>query len=44
MEDNVFCHIVSSSCAGFMACTVGSPVDVIKTRVMNADVKYIYKK
>ncbi|KRX05306.1 Mitochondrial carrier domain [Pseudocohnilembus persalinus] len=37
MEDNVFCHIVSSSCAGFMACTVGSPVDVIKTRVMNAD-------
>ena len=36
MEDNVGCHIVSSAIAGFTACIVGSPVDVLKTRIMNA--------
>lgn len=37
MDDGVPLHLISSSCAGFVATVVGSPVDVIKTRVMNAD-------
>ena len=28
--------MVSSAIAGFTACVVGSPVDVLKTRLMNA--------
>lgn len=36
MEDGVPCHIISSAIAGFVACVVGSPVDVLKTRIMNA--------
>ena len=36
MQDNIYCHIVSSSVAGFVAAVVGSPVDVIKTRIMNS--------
>ncbi len=36
MEDNIPCHLVSSSIAGFTATVVGSPVDVLKTRIMNA--------
>ena len=36
MEDGVACHLVSSAIAGFVACVVGSPVDVLKTRIMNA--------
>ena len=36
MTDNVPCHLVSSSIAGFVACVIGSPVDVLKTRIMNA--------
>jgi hypothetical protein len=36
MADNVYLHLVSSSTAGFVASVVGSPVDVIKTRIMNA--------
>ena len=36
MEDGVPCHLVSSAIAGFTACVVGSPVDVLKTRLMNA--------
>lgn len=36
MEDGVPCHLVSSAVAGFTACIVGSPVDVLKTRLMNA--------
>jgi solute carrier family 25 uncoupling protein 8/9 len=35
-EDNIYCHLVSSSIAGFTAAVVGSPVDVIKTRIMNS--------
>lgn len=35
-NDNIGCHIVSSSIAGFVAAVVGSPVDVLKTRIMNA--------
>ena len=36
MEDSIPCHLVSSSIAGFTATVVGSPVDVLKTRIMNA--------
>jgi len=36
MNDTILCHLVSSATAGFIATVVGSPVDVIKTRVMNA--------
>ena len=36
MEDGVPCHLVSSAIAGFTACVIGSPVDVLKTRIMNA--------
>jgi len=36
MEDGLPCHLVSSSIAGFVAAFVGSPVDVMKTRLMNA--------
>lgn len=36
MKDGVLCHIVCSAIAGFTACVVGSPVDVLKTRIMNA--------
>lgn len=36
MEDGVSCHLLSSAIAGFVACVIGSPVDVLKTRIMNA--------
>lgn len=36
MEDGVPCHLISSAIAGFVATVVGSPVDVMKTRIMNA--------
>eukprot|EP00742_Colponemidia_sp_Colp-10_P003717 GILJ01003956.1.p1 GENE.GILJ01003956.1~~GILJ01003956.1.p1 ORF type:complete len:328 (+),score=46.64 GILJ01003956.1:32-1015(+) len=36
MGDNVYTHFISAFGAGFIATCVGSPVDVIKTRVMNA--------
>jgi solute carrier family 25 uncoupling protein 8/9 len=36
MEDGNLCNLVCSSIAGFTACIVGSPVDVLKTRIMNA--------
>lgn len=36
MKDNLSTHFVSSLAAGFVATTVCSPVDVIKTRIMNA--------
>ena len=36
MEDNVISHFLSSGIAGFVAAFVGSPVDVTKTRIMNA--------
>ncbi len=38
MKDNIYCHFLCSAVAGFMATVIGSPVDVIKTRIMNADV------
>jgi hypothetical protein len=36
MNDNTACHIVCGSLAGLVAVLVGSPVDVMKTRIMNA--------
>jgi len=36
MSDNVICHFLCSGVAGFVAAFVGSPVDVTKTRIMNA--------
>jgi solute carrier family 25 (mitochondrial uncoupling protein), member 27 len=35
LQDNHFVHILSSICAGFVAACMGTPADVIKTRVMN---------
>ncbi|CAG5059727.1 unnamed protein product [Parnassius apollo] len=36
LEDNVFTHITSSLLAGAIATTLTQPVDVLKTRAMNA--------
>lgn len=36
MQDGILCHMTCASMAGFTACIVGSPVDVLKTRMMNA--------
>ncbi|WZN60502.1 mitochondrial uncoupling protein [Chloropicon roscoffensis] len=38
VDDNVFCHILSGLGAGMCACIVGSPVDVVKSRVMGDSV------
>jgi hypothetical protein len=35
MPDGIFTHIFCAFGAGFVACCVGSPVDVLKTRIMN---------
>lgn len=35
-QDNVFCHLACGVGAGFFAVTIGSPVDVIKSRMMGA--------
>ena len=40
MDDGVPCHILSGLGAGFVACVVGSPVDVIKSRVMGSSGLY----
>jgi len=39
MKDNLTTHFTSSLMAGFVATTVCSPVDVIKTRIMSAKAK-----
>lgn len=36
MKDGIGAHVAASAAAGFVATTVCSPVDVIKTRVMSA--------
>lgn len=39
MEEGLKLHIFSSMVAGFVAALATSPVDVIKTRVMNQKIK-----
>lgn len=36
MGDTIGCHLFCSSIAGFVAAVIGSPVDVLKTRIMNS--------
>ncbi|KAH9414676.1 mitochondrial uncoupling protein 4-like [Dermatophagoides pteronyssinus] len=35
MKDNIYLHAMSSVCSGLVAALLGTPADVIKTRVMN---------
>lgn len=42
MEDNVICHFSSAFAAGVVTTIVASPVDVIKTRIMNSG-KGVYR-
>ncbi|XP_051951434.1 mitochondrial uncoupling protein 4 [Xyrauchen texanus] len=35
IQDNSICHGLSSICSGLVAATMGTPADVVKTRVMN---------
>ncbi|XP_018422307.1 PREDICTED: mitochondrial uncoupling protein 4 isoform X2 [Nanorana parkeri] len=35
LKDNSLCHSISSICSGLVAATLGTPADVIKTRIMN---------
>ncbi|XP_035205279.1 mitochondrial uncoupling protein 4-like isoform X2 [Stegodyphus dumicola] len=35
LKDNWLTHMLASSCSGFIAATLGTPADVIKTRIMN---------
>lgn len=35
MGDNAYCHILSGLGAGFFAVVCGSPVDVVKSRLMS---------
>lgn len=39
MKDNLATHFTASTAAGFIATTICSPVDVIKTRIMSATEK-----
>lgn len=36
LKDGIPCHLTCASMAGLTACVIGSPVDVLKTRMMNA--------
>jgi solute carrier family 25 uncoupling protein 8/9 len=35
-QDNIYCHVVSGLGAGLFAVICGSPVDVVKSRMMGA--------
>ncbi|XP_042210184.1 mitochondrial uncoupling protein 4-like isoform X4 [Homarus americanus] len=35
LSDNYWTHALSSACSGLIGATMGTPVDVVKTRVMN---------
>ncbi|XP_067098375.1 mitochondrial uncoupling protein 4 [Osmerus mordax] len=35
LQDNAVCHSLASTCSGLVAATMGTPADVIKTRIMN---------
>ena len=36
MEEGIPCHMLAGVFAGLAACVIGSPVDVLKNRIMNA--------
>lgn len=40
MKDTIYLHFVCAFLAGFSATCVGSPFDVVKTRMMNKAVHY----
>lgn len=40
MSDDIPCHLTSAAGAGFTACVLGSPLDVLTTRHMNNPGKY----
>lgn len=35
LHDGYMCHFVSSVCAGICIAVVTSPIDIVKTRIMN---------
>ncbi|XP_017324406.1 mitochondrial uncoupling protein 4 isoform X1 [Ictalurus punctatus] len=35
IEDNCLCHGLASTCSGLVAAMMGTPADVVKTRIMN---------
>lgn len=45
LHDGPIVHVMGSMCAGFVAAAMGTPADVIKTRIMNQplteDGKYV---
>ena len=36
LADALPCHVTSAVCAGFITTSIASPVDVVKTRIMNS--------
>ena len=42
MDDNIYCHVLSSFHSGFWAATLSTPFDVVKTRVMAGDNRHFY--
>jgi solute carrier family 25 uncoupling protein 8/9 len=40
VPDTVMLHFICAFMAGFTACCVGSPFDVVKTRMMNKAIHY----
>lgn len=40
LQDNYVTHMLSSICSGLVAATLGTPADVIKTRIMNNPDQY----
>ncbi|KAI3433585.1 hypothetical protein D9Q98_003396 [Chlorella vulgaris] len=43
LNDDIYCHLSASLCAGFLAVTAGSPFDVIKSRCMVLSAKGDYR-
>lgn len=39
LQDNWVTHTISSICSGLVAATLGTPADVVKTRIMNQPIK-----